>query len=475
MKNSMRVLLALMLVFAMLFAAGCGSDSAKPEPTKAPAADTDTTTPATDEGGKQAPVEPAATKAPLNFDSSVSTTTVDDYGWIALDCGYDYTMALQKDGALCGWGRNNYGQVGSGTYKDECVMAVQPVLTGITSISTGEYHSCAISTDGKMYIWGNNHSGRLGDGTTGGRSTPTLNSTLEETGEQIVQLAPGTSSTFAISADGTLYAFGANAKGQLGVVSENKNKEELKPIAVLENVKAVYSAGEFSYAIKNDGSLWVTGSNKKGQLGMTTEDKTVSVWTELTTISDVASFALGEEFALALKNDGTVWAVGSNKNGQLGIGSDEKTVETWTQVTDGAASVFAGVDTAGCVKTDGTLYLWGNNKAGQIGDGTTENKNAPVQVLTDVASADCGASHGAALKTDGSIWTWGNNKYFQLCDGTTADSLTPKMVVTNATAEAPAEEAAETPVEEAAETPVEEAAEAPVEEAAEAPAETTEG
>ena len=183
--------------------------------------------------------------------------------------------------------------------------------------------------------------------------------------------------------------------------------------------------------IKKDGTIWGAGNNKRGQLGLGEETSSFDAWTEITTISDVASFALGEEFTLALKNDGTVWSVGRNNRGQLGSGSEEKTVYEWTQIADDCKAVLAGVETGGFVKNDGTLWMFGLNDCGQIGNGEKGNLSTPVQVLDDVVMADAGQSHGVALKSDGSIWVWGQNKYYQLCDGTTTDCYTPKQVVTN--------------------------------------------
>ena len=431
-----RVILALVLAACLLALTGCGSSN-QPAPTAAPTeAPTEAPKPeATDEpkaadapADPTAEPEPEATQEPgtevsasgmkvvgvggtgsasdtkTTLTSATSNIEVDDNGWTAIASGYDYIMAIQADGTLCGWGMNDFGQVGSGTYKDPCVMAVQAVLKDIAAVDAGKKHTAAVGTDGTLYIWGRNHNSQLGDGTHQGRDEPGVAKSLVETGEKIIDIAPGDTLTFALAEDGTLYGTGDNGKGQLGGFD---GKEAEKPVAVAENVASVYTAGEFSIIIKKDGTIWGAGNNKRGQLGLGDGDdvKSVDVWTEITTISDVASFALGEEFTLALKNDGTVWSVGRNNRGQLGSGSEEKAVYEWTQIAEDAKAVLAGVETGGFVKNDGTLWMFGLN--------------------------DCGQSHGVALKNDGSVWVWGQNKYYQLCDGTTTDSPTPKQVVTH--------------------------------------------
>ena len=460
MKHYVRVFLALLLAVGMLLLAACGNDKPAPTPTPAPTeapteapAETPTEAPAaTDvpaDGGTETP-EPQPTQTlgtevassgmtvvgvggtgtasdtKTTDTSAVSRAKVDDNGWIAIASGYDYVMALQADGTLCGWGRNHYGQIGSGTYKDPCVMAIQPVLTDIVAVDAGKQHTAAAAADGTLYIWGANHESQLGDNTHQGRDEPGSAKSLIETGEKIIDIAPGMTCTFALAEDGTLYGFGSNGKGQLGGYAD---KEAPVPVAVAEDVAKVYTAGEFSFIIKKDGSIWAAGLNKRGQLGLGEDVEQCSEWTEVTTISDVVSFALGEQFTLALKSDGTVWAVGRNNRGQLGIGSDEKAIYQWTQVAEDAVAVLAGVETAGMIKSDGTLWMWGLNDFGQVGNGDKVNQSSPVQILDGVKMADCGQSHGVALREDGSVWVWGQNMYYQLCDGTTEDCITPKQVV----------------------------------------------
>ena len=140
--------------------------------------------------------------------SAVSNVTVDDNGWAAIASGYDYVMALQSDGTLCGWGMNDFGQIGSGTYKDPCVMAVQAVLTDIAAVDAGKKHTAAVGTDGTLYIWGRNHNSQLGDGTHQGRDEPGVAKSLVETGDKIVDIAPGETCTFALAEDGTLCGMG---------------------------------------------------------------------------------------------------------------------------------------------------------------------------------------------------------------------------------------------------------------------------
>jgi len=438
--KSIRVILALLLVACMMLAAGCGSEPApKADPTPAPVAETKQEETKTEETKtEETKTEETATKTEeateatsggvkLQTDSSVSNITVVDTDWVDLVCGGNYVLAkTAANNTLTGWGRNSFGQVGYGVVRDTNIMNIQPVLENTVYFAAGEQNSFAIAEDGTIYVWGANHSGQIGDGTNTGYISPTIIKNYNETGDKIVSAALGMNLMFVLAEDGTLYATGKNDDMQLGA----PEKVHKTPVVVLEEVAQIATNGTFSMALKKDGTLWVTGEGKRGQLGLGADVKDAEGWTEVTSISDVAAMALGEEFALVLKNDGTVWGIGRNNKGQLAGTTEENTSAEWLQIAEGAAAIFADADTAGMIKTDNTLWMWGDNSKGQCGVGSDEKKiETPTQVMEDVKVADCGFTHAAAIKNDGTLWTWGNNYYYELCDGTTTNSNVPKQVL----------------------------------------------
>jgi alpha-tubulin suppressor-like RCC1 family protein len=160
-------------------------------------------------------------------------------------------------------------------------------------------------------------------------------------------------------------------------------------------------------------------------------------------LSDVTDITGGGLHTLALKNDGTVLAWGYNYSGQLGIGSTtESYIPFPVEVAGltGIVSVVAGAsgDHSLALKSDGTVWAWGSNSDGQLGDGTTTNRPAPVQVagqgtegtgfLTGIVSISAGYRHSLAIKSDGTVWAWGDNDIYQLADGTYTDRYTPVQV-----------------------------------------------
>lgn len=137
---------------------------------------------------------------------------------------------------------------------------------------------------------------------------------------------------------------------------------------------------------------------------------------------------------MALKEDGTVWAWGSNSVGQLGDGTGVfgaiSTVPVQVVGLNGITAIAAGDYHSMALKNDGTLWVWGLNQYGLLGIGSTTDSNVPVQVssLTGVAAIAAGWEHSLALKNDGTLWAWGYNYRGQLGDGTTTNRDLPVQV-----------------------------------------------
>lgn len=181
--------------------------------------------------------------------------------------------------------------------------------------------------------------------------------------------------------------------------------------------------------VDEHGTLWSWGSNQEGQLGAETQETGVDregnqvavSGTSLAVLEDVRSVAAGGDFTVALKTDGTLWAWGGNDYGQLGNGT-LNSVSAPQQVLDNVTAVSAGANATAAVRSDGTLWTWGDNLYGQLGDGTRDSMSAPHQVLAAVRFAVMGDYHAAAISTDGTLYTWGSNLDGQLGTGGLGDT-----------------------------------------------------
>jgi hypothetical protein len=142
--------------------------------------------------------------------------------------------------------------------------------------------------------------------------------------------------------------------------------------------------------------------------------------------------ALGQFHALALKNDGTLWAWGFNPSGELGDGTTiDRSTPVQVQIPTGVKSVSVGDFHSSAVMSDGTLWTWGFNPFGQLCDGTTTDHSTPAQVpsLAGVKAVTAREEHTLALRDDGTVWGCGWNQFGQLGDGTTTDRSTPVPVL----------------------------------------------
>lgn len=201
--------------------------------------------------------------------------------------------------------------------------------------------------------------------------------------------------------------------------------------------------------VDEHGTLWTWGSNQEGQLGAETQETGVDregnqvavSGTSLAVLEDVRSVAAGGDFTVALKTDGTLWAWGGNDYGQLGNGTVVSAAQP-VQVLDQVTAVSAGDYHVAAIRADGTLWTWGDNLYGQLGDGTRDSVSAPHQVLTDVRFAVMGDYHAAAIATDGTLYTWGSNLDGQLGNGglgdTTDEGTGAMLQLTPATVSLPA-------------------------------------
>ena len=125
-----------------------------------------------------------------------------------------------------------------------------------------------------------------------------------------------------------------------------------------------------------------------------------------------------------------LWAWGQNLDGQLGVNDATRRSTPVTTLLGGTnwKSIACGDDHAVALKTDGTLWTWGRNTSGQLGINDTTNRSTPVTTLlggTNWKSISGGENHTIALKTDGSLWSWGLNTSGQLGVNNTTTRSTP--------------------------------------------------
>jgi alpha-tubulin suppressor-like RCC1 family protein len=313
--------------------------------------------------------------------------------------GWYHTIALKGDGAVWTWGRGGSGQLGDNAATDRTtpVQVLGPggsgFLTSVKAIAGGGFHTIVLKNDSTVWAWGQNTFGRLGDGTSTQRNTPVQVVGPGGTGflTDVKAIGGGLSHTVALKSDGTVWTWGYNSDGQLGdnTVTARTTPVQVKGpggVGFLTDVKAIASGVNHTIAVKTDGTVWAWGDNAYGQLGdNATTDRTTPV--QVSGLTGVVAVTGGRSHSIALKSDGTVWTWGANNTGQLGDGTNTQRTTPVQVVGLGGAGFLTGVsavasglgDHTVTVKTDGTVWSWGYGFNGELGNGVIANSTTPVQ------------------------------------------------------------------------------------------------
>lgn len=331
---------------------------------------------------------------------------------------------------LYGWGQNNTGQIGLGNTTNYSSPKQVGSLTNWGSISARTASSMAIKTDGTLWGWGVNSSGQLGLGNTTNYSSPKQIGSLTNWSKVSLGIV---THALAIKTDGTLWSWGNNTYGALGL-GNTTDYSSPKQVGSLTNWSKVIAGYYLSFAIKTDGTLWAWGYNQgAGQLGLgDTTDRSSPV--QVGVLTNWLSLACGYYNVIARKTDGTLWSWGAGTSGGLGLNnttnySSPKQIGALTNwATPGAGVQYFSFAT----KTDGTLWSWGRNNFGQLGLGNTNYYSSPKQIgaLTTWLSISGGTLFAAAIKTDGTLWSWGRNQAGQLGLSNTITQYSPVQVGT---------------------------------------------
>jgi alpha-tubulin suppressor-like RCC1 family protein len=338
---------------------------------------------------------------------------------------------------LWGWGDNRQYQLGLGNLGYYSSPVQVGALVNWKQLSLSSVAGFGIKTDGTMWSWGLNGvsaniSGFLGQNIgapTIYYSSPVQIGTLT-TWKSVVG---GYTKCHAIRSDGTLWAWGHNALGQLGLGNPGIYYSSPVQVGALTNWKQIginvcNSSADFSLALRNDGALFAWGDNRYGELGINTlgtlyysNPIQVGALTNWKQVAGGGGGANGGFYSLAVKTDGTLWGWGSNNFGQLGNNNTAYysspiqigALTNWKFVTMNSQQGSFGI------KTDGTLWSWGYNFGGSLGLGISSAVyySSPVQVgaLTNWKFLSVNQVGSClAIKTDGTLWAWGNNQQGEL-------------------------------------------------------------
>lgn len=394
--------------------------------------------------------------------------------------------AIQEDGSLWSWGRNQEGQVGNDS-TDARVLTPQKVLEDVVSVAADESNAYAIRDDGSLWRWGQNfarHPERV----------PNL--------QDVKSVVVNGESAYALLENGDLWAWGANAFGQLGNGTTSGSGDPVQVLNV-SNVEQLFFKDGSVFVIDSSGDVWGWGNNDRRLVAPGSTDPVRPTPARIPTVTDVTEIAIGYSVVYALtgsgrfwawsygqnpmldpvtdvksimvgdqggfyiikdddslwdmnsvapaqlltgvrqmlhqngsyyaiKNDGSVRAWGENFYGQLGIGStsNEYSPQTINGI-DNVQRIMAVDDNVFAILADNSVWSWGRNNEGQVGSGSAGQQNSPQKALDGVRDIIADRTNAYALGTDGSLWGWGQNVFGQLGNNSTNDSYAPVQIIAN--------------------------------------------
>ncbi len=379
--------------------------------------------------------------------------------------GFNNAKALTKDGQVYTWGSNanNEYQIGD-NFEISGVPQRVRLIKNVIDISGGYAGILYLKGDGTVWANGLNDNGQLGNGVTTNSKVPVQVKVADGYLDKIVEIEYVDDVGSAIDEEGNLYLWGNNEYYQLG----NGNKTNLKVATkanLPEGVKATEVGGsrralEF---ISNDGKVYVVGYNNYGQLSQGSTS-TITSWTTAKTadgaeVTEAYRLSKGSYYSNAvIKQDGSVWTVGYNAYGQLGlldttsrnyleqVGEAEFTPKKYEHTIKVNESILLDKDDFEYAK-DFNVFV---EEIREIGNLSFESQNTDIATVdtkgniigikqglarikvTNQLNGDItyvvvkvtdgkvepmlaqGQNHTIALKSDGSVWGFGNNSYGQI-------------------------------------------------------------
>ena len=286
-----------------------------------------------------------------------------------IQCGNNNTLFLRKDGDVYTCGTYACGTQGLGPLKRIVKKPTKiPTLSRIVQVSCGFGHNAALDEDGHVWIWGRNDHGQLGTGNRKILDTPVM---LEL--ENITAISCGGKFTLAQDRDGHIYGWGSNAYRVL----ENSSRKNIRTPVLLQGLEghrfiAFAGGSDMAFWLDDQGVLWSRGRNELRQCGSSEAAWKISPnLTRVEIPEKVKKIVAYSSVPMALTENGNAYIWGCTTNGQIGNGTTPGAsfpAAGWT--TGDCAQVAPGSIFTALMTTDGRVYTTGYNSYGQIGNGT---------------------------------------------------------------------------------------------------------
>ncbi len=351
---------------------------------------------------------------------------------VALGLGEGESCSLSMDGALWCWGSNEESQLSVTGAPDVLTPTRVQGAEHFASVDLGFQNTCALNTEGTLFCTGRNDSGAAGVGDR----LPRRRFTPAATDVRFSQVSTGYGHTCAIADDASLYCWG-RCCGQLGL--GERTEDALTPTRISGGWAQV-SAGGYdrggpgnmgghTCAIRLDGSLWCWGANNQGQLGLGHQEDRDEPMEVSSPAGPWAQVHAGGDFTCALPYDATLWCWGYASNGALGVGSISGGAQTMPLPhADGDWRTLAAAARGVCaIKRDNTMWCWGLNRAQELGQPEMQDLAGSLDPLPTHTDHDwydvfAGQRHLCGIDVAGDVFCWGANDNGELGRGAASES-----------------------------------------------------
>ena len=252
--------------------------------------------------------------------SSKSLISFEGNDFNKLSLGNNHATTIKDNGTLWSWGENDKGQLGNAGFLKKSILVQEFTKSTLwKEVSAGENYTVALKSDGTMWGWGSNTYGQIGNSILNERRIPQQEDTNTSDWKNI---SAGANHTSAIKQNGSLWSWGLNSSGELGTGNNNSSRTAVRENTNNTDWESVSNGYNHTLALDKNGTLWSWGSNYYGQLGLGTNTNK-NTPTRVTSLSNVVSISAGKYFSLAVDENGILWSWGRNSHKQLGLSVQE--------------------------------------------------------------------------------------------------------------------------------------------------------
>jgi alpha-tubulin suppressor-like RCC1 family protein len=343
------------------------------------------------------------------YQNKLANTQVSD-----LAGGAAHSLILRNDGSFVAFGSNASSQLGKNNVSEEFERRFVTFHSIVHQIAAGGDFSLLLDNNGKVYSCGANDDGQLGLTGTSIYAYPIEITNLTN----IKSISAGYSNGCAIDISDNLYTWGLNSSGQLGTGATSTSE---LPGLVQSSVKQAAIGSNFILIVKNDGTVWACGDNQAAQIGSDVGKQTSS-FVQVPGLANITMVAAGSLHCLALDSNGEVYSWGYNYSGQTGLATSNYAIESPSKITalSGIASIYAGNNHSIALDGSGRLFGWGDSSKAQLADVASSNSPVEITAVTGVSILGCGQNHNLALGDQ--ALTWGSNNAGQIGNGQSSDT-----------------------------------------------------